>query len=129
MLTGNFIAAAREWIGTPYERGASRKGAGVGCDGLVAAVFGASDFGALLDGLEHVPHVRLAQAGDVVALKEVSLAQSDNTPRHLMVLTETAPRWKGIHASASGVCEVELNSGLLKAIHSIWRLKSDGLDT
>ncbi len=39
MAGGQVVAAAREWIGTPYRHQASRKGAGCDCLGLLRGVW------------------------------------------------------------------------------------------
>lgn len=115
------IARVRAWVGTPYVRGASLRGVGADCLGLIEGVAleltgrpirprGAfrPDWSAMTDLLAEgeargfVPiAVAQVQPGDVVAIRYTS-----RTPEHLAVMTSERHM---VHASEiAGVVEVHL---------------------
>ena len=120
---------ARRWIGTPYVQGASVRGGGTDCLGLLRgvwrAVVGAEpvavpayapdwvDHGgaaALRDGLAQalrpVPLGRAWRPGEVVVFR----LRPDGPAKHVGVVVETVPHVRFVHAYAGrGVVESSLS--------------------
>jgi NlpC/P60 family putative phage cell wall peptidase len=119
------VAEARAWIGTPFRHGASLRGAGADCLGLIRGVWravvgpdpaaavsygphwSALDHGRLMDGLRsRMAQVDRAAPGDVLALRLNGLGGGPCAARHLGVLAERDGAPTLIHAwSGRGVVE------------------------
>jgi len=108
------VAAAREWLGTPFHHQGRLKGVGVDCVGVVIGVakeLGISDFD--VDGYGHRPDSRemerlarklLAEVpADAVRLGDVLLIEVDSQPQHLAFVTPAGM----LHAYAPLRCVVE----------------------
>lgn len=137
------IEEARTWIGTPWMHQGHLKGpnGGVDCAGFIAEVakkaravpnvkfeqnYRRHEDGAtmleMLRSYMKMVKVEDARPADVLALCDENL-RSPDIPRHLIILTEMEPYWRGIHASERGVLEHRLDLNFKKRIHSVWRLK------
>ena len=144
VTAADVITEARAWLKTPFSHQQPHKGVGVDCTNFIARVAEAS--GAVPDvefantyrrREDGVTMLRLlrdymdfvetegARPGDVLALCDEE-RRHPNVPRHLILLTEVEPYWKGIHASEHGVAEHRLDMRFKRRIHSAWRLR--GLD-
>lgn len=143
-MRSDIVQIARTWLGTPFVhqgrlKGPAEQGGGVDCAGFIAEV--ARESGSLPDvefeqnyrrrenGEEmlrllrdYMEIVEEPEIGDVLALCDERLANPD-VPRHLVILTEMEPYWKGIHASERGVREHRIDLRFKQRIHSIWRIR------
>ncbi|MFN3615309.1 MAG: peptidase [Rubrimonas sp.] len=130
------VVEARAWIGTPFRHGASRRGAGADCLGLirgvwravvgpdpaVSVVYGphwsAVDQRRLMNGLRDLmPEVARAAPGDVLALRLTGLGGRTGAARHLGVLAERDGAPTLIHAwSGRGVVESPMSEAWMRLI-------------
>jgi cell wall-associated NlpC family hydrolase len=135
------VEAARTFLGVPWVH-QGRTTAGMDCCGFIveAAIKagavpdvefeqdyrreenGERMLALLKDYLEAVPDAEDARPGDVLALCDEQLKRPD-VPRHLIILTQLEPYWKGIHASAHGVREHRLDILFKRRVHSVWRVR------
>lgn len=141
--TGNAAAVveARAWIGTPFVHGASLRGAGADCLGLIRGVWravvgdepidgldygaqwAASDPGLLLDGLrKNLTPVDAAAPGDVLALRLAAMGPACSGVRHLGLLSSKNGAPTLIHAwSGRGVVESPLGEAWRRLIVARFR--------
>lgn len=131
------VAAARDWIGTPYQHQASLKGVGADCLGLVRGVWrdvigpepetapAYTDTWRLLRGQEplaeaarrHMPEIypHAAQVGDVILFRMVQGGQA----RHAAIMSDAGMM---IHAySGHRVMEQEIGAGWRRRIAYAFR--------
>lgn len=136
----DIVETAREWIGTPFHWGASVKGVGCDCRGLIAGVArecGRSEAGeweATWKGYgQKAPAAKLrdglARLFDPVADMEpgdILLLRIGRTPQHLAIY---AGDGRMIHTYAKGpgrVIEVPMGSVWTAAVTSAWRWRNVG---
>ena len=139
------VAAAREWIGTPYRHQASCRGAGTDCLGLVRGVwrevFGAEperapaytpDWGEvagderlLAAAARHlIPVGGAPHRSDLLVFRMADGAVA----KHLGLLTETAPGARFVHAySGHGVVESALTRPWARRLAGVFRFPEEML--
>jgi cell wall-associated NlpC family hydrolase len=138
------VEVARSHAGTPWEHQGKLPGVGLDCVGFIVTVaqesgaVGDVEFEAnyrrrsngeqmlslLADYLEPVAQAEDARPGDILALCDEALRFPD-VPRHLIILTEIGPHWRGIHHPTEDgvVVEHRLNVMFKRRVHSIWRAR------